>query len=59
MKEKKKFLIALFPIFVLIFVTGWALVGLKDTLIFMGEFLFIVALPYVLSSWAEFVYKHM
>ena len=43
MKEKKKFLIALFPIFVLIFVTGWALVGLKDTLIFMGEFLFIVA----------------
>ena len=59
MEEKKKFLIASFPIFVLIFVTGWVLVGLKDALLFMGAYLFIVALPYVLSSWTEFVYKHM
>lgn len=59
MEECKKFLIAFSPILVIMFVIGWNLVGLKDALIFMGAFLFIVALPYLLSSWAEFVYKHM
>lgn len=43
MEECKKFLIASSPILVIMFVIGWALVGLKDALIFMGTFLFIVA----------------
>lgn len=59
MKENMKILIAISPILVIMFIIGWALVGLKDALTFMGVFLFIVALPCGLASWIEFVYKHM
>lgn len=59
MEESKKFLIAISPIFVIVFFIVWALVGLKDASIFMGALIFAMALGCGLASWVEFVYKHM
>ena len=59
MEECKKFLIAIFPIFITLFVLGWILVGLKDALTFFGALLFTMALGLGFASWIDFVYKHM
>lgn len=59
MEEIKKFLVAIFPIFVVLFVLVWILIGLKDALVFFGLVLFLMALGFGFATWIEFVDKHM
>jgi Ca2+/H+ antiporter len=58
-KDMKKFLITIFPLCVILFVSIWISWGLKAALVFFGSVLFIVTLAFGLSKWIEFVDKHI
>lgn len=55
----KKFLIAISPLCVVLFVLMWISWGLKGVLAFFGVMLFTVALVFGLAKWMEFVDKHI
>lgn len=55
----KKFLLTIFPICAVLFVSMWISWGLKGALTFFSAVLFIVACACGLAKWAEFVDKHI
>lgn len=57
--DMKKFLIAISPLCVILFVFMWISWGLKGALIFFGTVLLVAALAFGFAKWIEFVYKHI
>ena len=55
----KKFLIAIAPFVILLFLSMWFLWGLKGLLASFGVTLFIIALVFVINKWIDFVDKHI
>jgi hypothetical membrane protein len=55
----KKFLIAIAPLCVVLFVLMWVSWGLKGALEFFGVVPFAVAVVIFLVKWMEFVDKHI
>ena len=55
----KKFLIAIVPLCVVLFVLMWISCGLKGVLVLFGAVPFAVAVVIFLEKWMEFVDKHI
>ena len=55
----KKFLIAIAPFVILLFLVMLFLWGLKGILVFFCAVLFVVALTFGLYKWTEFVDRHI
>lgn len=55
----KKFLIAIAPLVILLFLVMLFLWGLKGMLVFFCAVLFVVALTFGLDKWIDFVDKHV
>ena len=58
-KDMKKFLIAIAPLCVVLFVLMWISYGLKGASAFFGAVPFAVAVVMFLVKWMEFVDKHI
>ena len=55
----KKFLITIFPLFVVLFILMWISMGLKGVLAFFVTVLYIIALAFGTVKWMDFVDKHI
>ncbi len=55
----KKFLIAIAPFVILLFLFMLFLWGLKGVLMFFGEVMFTAALVFGIMKWMDFVDKHI